>query len=133
METRDKRNIVVVTPSHWGRGETLKEARKNAGNTKQRDLFLAYFFTHDQWGFDDYGNPICPPDMEPPIVINFNNGEPKEIVKYYNDPAMNNGRGGWRRLEHLYDFKSQCIGDQSKYKYTRGPGWPYVLKEEQQA
>ena len=91
METRDKRNIVVITPSHWGRGETLKEARKNAGNTKQRDWFTAYFFTHDQWDFDDHGDPICPPDMEPPIVITFKNGEPKEIDKYYNDRLMNNG------------------------------------------
>lgn len=133
METRDKRNIVVVTHSRWGRGETLAEARKNAGNCRKNDWYTAYFFTHDQWGFDDWGSPMCPPDMEPPIVITFKNGEPMEMVKYHNDPAMNKGRGGWGRWEHLYDFKCGCRGDQSKYKYTSGPGWPYVLKEEQQA
>lgn len=133
METRDKRNIVVVTHSRWGRGETLAEARKNAGNCRKNDWYTAYFFTHDQWDFDDYCNPICPMDMEPPIVITFKNGEPMEIAKKYKKPEWNGGLGAWGSKEYLYDFKSDCRGPQSKYKRSYLHGWPWVLKEEQQA
>ena len=72
-------------------------------------------------------------DTEPPIVITFKNGEPMEIVKKYIMPEWNDGLGAWGNYEYLYDFKADCRGPQSKYKRANGHGFPWVLKEEQQA
>ena len=73
----DRKNVYVVGNTYrcpWGRGETIQEARKNAG-LKKMDHYTAHYFNHDKWVILGDGGVSWPPDTEPPTCLTYYKGE----------------------------------------------------------
>ena len=77
-ENTEHCGILVVANTYrrnWGTGKTVQQGRKNGYGIRKTDHQTIYYFRHNHWAVNGYGNPVYPPDVEPPVAVTMYKGE----------------------------------------------------------
>lgn len=70
--------ILVVANNYrrnWGTASTVQQARKNGYGIRKTEHQTIYYFRHNHWAVSGHGDPIYPPDVEPPVAVTMYKGE----------------------------------------------------------
>jgi len=114
--TPEHNGILVVGNGYrrpWGTGKTVQQARKNGYGIRKTDHQTIYYFRHSHWAVSGYGDPVYPPDVEPPVAVTMYKGE---IIKITLHGRGEEDKSGWKSPVYIMEHPDSDAPEKDRVK-----------------